>query len=1024
MEFHSPAVSVIIPIYNVEKYLAECLDSTVNQTLKNIEIICVDDGSPDRSADIAAEYAKKYDNVKLIRKENGGLSSARNAGLDKARGQYIYFLDSDDYLERNALEELYGKAVAEDLDMLFFNSTPFFESKKDKRNNASYSNYYKRKGDYSGIRTGQAMLTMMLKNQEYLSSACIEIIRRSLIEKNGLRFYDGIIHEDNLFTFQCTILAQRVSHVDREYYHRRLHNDSIMTAQKSMRNVEGYLVSYAEMLHFLHDHPVEAAAAPLISDYLRSSILESARTIYQSLDIPAEEVVLSRGGFCASYFLDTIKSTSDTALDSVSLKVENDALRKALQTIEQQYESSFTFRVERIVTWISRMAMRTIALLRDNGLRFTLRKIAEAITDNAKAADERLQKQTVYRLLTYLPRQVSHNVRWIRSRGIAYAWRCIRMKIHMRSHGTEPLVSIILPVYNVEPYLEQCLDSLRKQTLKSIEIIAVDDGSTDRSLEILNQYAAADKRIHVYTQKNQYAGAARNVGLSHAIGEYLLFLDSDDFFSKNLAKDAYIAGKAANADVVLFGAKHYDNVTGEYRDANWLLQEQCAPQKQPFSYKDRPAVFFQITTPCPWTKLFRRQFILDSGLQFQQLQNSNDVFFSLSALPMAKRIVTLNKSLVFYRVGLSNNLQTTKKKHPLCFYEAYLAWHDKLIELGVLDDLRQSYVNLVLGDCLYNLHTIRDPEANQVVQDTLIHEAFFSLELLRSTESIYRDKAQYREMVQLVNAQDEYTYLQGLDSSEYEKALRAWFKRYTLQELNLEHPVTYNKKFQWMKLNEKNPLKTQYSDKYEVRDFVRQAIGDRYLIPLLGVWERVEDIDFDKLPDQFVLKATHGSGWNIIVRNKKAMDVAMVKNKLDCWLNRQFAYCDELELHYREIKPRIIAEQYMENHDGELHDYKVWCFSGKAHYIQYITGRGKEVQMAYYDLDWNKLPFISNHQQYQGKVERPANLDEMIRAAEKLAEQFNHVRVDFYSLDNGDIKFGEMTFTPASGKLMWNPPEI
>lgn len=762
MEFHSPAVSVIIPIYNVEKYLVECLDSAVNQTLQNIEIICVDDGSPDHSADIAAEYEKKYHNVKLIHKENGGQSSARNAGLDIACGQYIYFLDSDDYLERNALKELYTRAVKDDLDLLFFNAVPFFESRLDKQANASYIEFYRRKGSYAGVHTGQTMFARMRKNGEFLGGACFEIIRRSLIEENGLRFYDGIVHEDNLFVFQCTMLARRAGYTDKAYYHRRLHGGSTMTTPKSMRNVEGYLVSYAEMLHFLHDRPVEEAAAPLISDYLRYSILGNARNIFQTLDIPGEEAVLSRGGFCASYFLDTIKKTSDTAWDSVSLRTEVDTLRRTLQTMEQQYESSFTFRVGRIVTLPLRLAKRTIVCLRENGLRLTLRKIAKTFVEKAQAADERLQGKAAYRLLTCLPRQVRHNLRWVRNRGVAYAWRSIRMKVHVRSHGSAPLVSIILPVYNVEPYLEQCLDSLRKQTLKSIEIIAVDDGSTDRSLEILNRYAAVDQRIHVYTQKNQYAGAARNVGLSHATGEYLLFLDSDDFFSRNMAKDAYVAGKAANADIVLFGANYYDNVTGEYQDAKWMMQGQFAPRKQPFSYKDCPGDFFHITTPCPWTKLFRRQFILDSGLRFQQIQNSNDVFFIFSALPMAKRIVTLNKPLVSYRIGLTNNLQTTKKKHPLCFYEAYLAWHDKLAEVGILDDLRQSYVNLAASGCIFNLHTLRDLDAKRHVFEKL-KEGLKALEILDHPETYFYDKNHYR-VIQMVENNTFEEYL-----SEWEK---------------------------------------------------------------------------------------------------------------------------------------------------------------------------------------------------------------------------------------------------------------
>lgn len=384
MKSSTPAISVIIPICNVEKYLAECLDSVVNQTLKDIEIICVDDGSPDRSADIAAEYAKKYDNVKLVHKENGGQSSARNVALDIACGQYIHFLDSDDYLERNALEELYARATAEDLDMVYFNAAPFADGKGLDRIYSVYIKDYGRQGDYSGVHTGQAMFAMMQKNREYLSSSCFYITRRSLIVENGLRFYDGIIHEDNLFTFQCTMLARRSGYSDRQYYHRRLHGDSIMTIQKSMRNIEGYLVSYAEMLNFLHDRPIEADVAPMVSKYLSGTIYANARNIFGTLDIPSEEAVLTKGDYCASYFLDTIKNSSDTAHERRTLKAENDVLRARLREIEREYESSFTFRVGRIVTLLPRLTKRTIACLRENGFRFTLRKIKNTLVQKVK----------------------------------------------------------------------------------------------------------------------------------------------------------------------------------------------------------------------------------------------------------------------------------------------------------------------------------------------------------------------------------------------------------------------------------------------------------------------------------------------------------------------------------------------------------------------------------------------------------------------------------------------------------------
>ena len=753
----APIVSVIIPMYNVEDYLHECLDSAVGQTLQNIEILCIDDGSPDRSAEIAAEYAEKYSNVKLIRKENGGQSSARNVALDIARGRYVYFLDSDDYLEPNTLEALCARADEENLDIVYFNTIPFFENKEVKEQNLNFINYYKRKGDYSGVHTGQSMFAKMRKNGEFFGSPCLEIFRRSLIEDNNIRFYCGIIHEDNLFTFKCTMLAQRTGYIDQYFYHRRVHGDSTMTTSKSMRNVEGYLVCYSEMIDFMHEREVEPEAAPVISEYLYYSIYRNACNIYRSLGIQDGESFLNEGDFCADHFLDLVKK---------NIRYENDidSLRRRIKTLEANAQKAAAAGMKNSILYVPRKILGGFKCVWDHGLIYTVKRAARKFWGVCKKLDKKYYRSGAYQALSYLPRQAVHFARYVRKNGVSSLLRVSSVKLRQKLGAGAPLVSIIMPVYNVEEYLEQNLDSLLNQTMKHIEILCVDDGSTDRSLEILNRYAAKDKRVQVFTQQNKFAGAARNLGLANAKGEYVVFLDSDDFFSVDLAKDAYFMAKLHEADIVLYGARHYNNMTGEYKEAKWLLNAFAAPQKQPFSYKDCPDNLYRITTPCPWTKMFRRQFVLDTGLQFQTLQNSNDLFFTYSSLAMAKRIVTLDKQLVNYRVGLANNLQSTKKKNPLCFYTAYLAWHDKLVELGVLDELRRSYVNLALSGCLYNLRSLKDLEAKRTVFDMLHNEIFDKLEILGHEASYYYKKADYEDMLLVAGG----TFEQYLESQDIE----------------------------------------------------------------------------------------------------------------------------------------------------------------------------------------------------------------------------------------------------------------
>lgn len=286
-----------------------------------------------------------------------------------------------------------------------------------------------------------------------------------------------------------------------------------------------------------------------------------------------------------------------------------------------------------------------------------------------------------------------------------------------------------------------------------------------------------------------------------------------------------------------------------------------------------------------------------------------------------------------------------------------------------------------------------------------------------------RDYSRLEEANRQLSKDIQYYYYKGLHPDQYEENLKEWFYQKTGEVLNLEHPATFNEKIQWMKLYNSTQLKADLADKYKVRQFVKERIGEQYLIPLLGTWNKAEDIPFEQLPEQYVLKTNHGCGYNIIVRDKNNLDIADAKRKLNKWMTINFAYSAGLELHYQLIQPLIIAEKYIENMNGELNDYKVFCFNGKAKYIMFLTDRQTKLKMAFYDTDWNLMPFVYSYDRLTEKVPKPDNLEELIRLSEKLAEGFPHVRVDFYRLNNGDLKFGEMTFTSYSGICIWDPPE-
>lgn len=266
-----------------------------------------------------------------------------------------------------------------------------------------------------------------------------------------------------------------------------------------------------------------------------------------------------------------------------------------------------------------------------------------------------------------------------------------------------------------------------------------------------------------------------------------------------------------------------------------------------------------------------------------------------------------------------------------------------------------------------------------------------------------------------------YNHYKNLDPEKYPYERARFFSSAKDTTLNLEDPKTFDEKIQWLIVYDSTPLKTLLADKYCVREWVAEKIGDKYLIPLLGVWSSFDEIDFGKLPNSFVLKANHGSGWNIIVRDKNTFDIANAKRKFDLWMKMNFAYHSALELHYKDIVPKIIAEEYLENNSGNLVDYKVHCFGGRAAYIQYIGGRANgEAKEGWFDRNWNLMDFGGgNYPQIDDEIQKPENLDLLLTLSETLAKPFSYVRVDFYVLNDGTFKFGEMTFTPAGGIHKW-----
>lgn len=266
-------------------------------------------------------------------------------------------------------------------------------------------------------------------------------------------------------------------------------------------------------------------------------------------------------------------------------------------------------------------------------------------------------------------------------------------------------------------------------------------------------------------------------------------------------------------------------------------------------------------------------------------------------------------------------------------------------------------------------------------------------------------------------------------------ALKIQYKNIFLKKLDLDNPKTFNEKLQWLKLYNRKPEYSKMVDKYEAKKYVASIIGEEYIIPTYGVWSSFDEIDFDELPSQFVLKCTHGSGDVVVVNDKKDFDIESARQKIEKSLKTNY-YKIGREWPYKNVKPRVIAEKYMEDVDVStevkekntckkgLTDYKIFCFDGEARLMLIATDRftSKELKFDYFDRDFNWLDFEWTHIRSKSKPQKPPMLEEMFQLAEKLSKGFPHVRVDFYQVAD-KIYFGELTFFHAGGFEYFKPEE-
>lgn len=554
-------------------------------------------------------------------------------------------------------------------------------------------------------------------------------------------------------------------------------------------------------------------------------------------------------------------------------------------------------------------------------------------------------------------------------------------------------ISVLMPCYNAAQWLDKSIGSVLAQTLTDFELICIDDGSKDDTPQILMEYAKKDARIKLIIQSNHGAGESRNIGIRNSKGEYLFFMDADDWIDKNFLETVYNVARNSNADVV--------ETTKSYNV--W------SPDKLKLFNKRNAHGFcangVAFRRDVIWDKLFKADFIKNNNITFSNGLCHNDAFFLLQSLFFKAKVVRENTAIYYHNKANETSIRyKTSDKKLLSQLDMFI------LEIEFLNshffnyyDYNNNYKKLVHTAKIKRKY-IKEPENKKNYADKLqyiisLNKYPFFKTLVKALTSS-RFKEELRESKAKI--------------SDYPEMLKKWYRKKSGKSLNLDNPQTFNEKIQWLKLNDSTPEKTRLADKYLVREYIKDTIGEKYLVPLLGVYDKFDDIDFDVLPEAFVIKCNHGSGMNAVVTDKNKIDRRKLKKEFDSWMAENFGFVKGFQLHYNYIPHKIVIEKYI----PDLDDYKFFCYNGKCLHVLHKYTNNKKACYCNFDRNFNCLPL--SPKSTVKEIVPPHDFEQVCKMAEVLSSNFSFVRIDFY-ITKDKVYFSEMTFTPSSGTNSYIP---
>jgi len=695
----TPKISVVTPIYNVAQFLPKCLDSLMAQTLHDIEFICVNDGSTDNSLDILRSYSDKDDRFVVIDKPNGGYGHTMNVGIDAARGEYIGIVESDDWVDPDAFEVLYEIASANDKCDIVKANHNVFA---DGCEPSLVENFPRELcGRVLSPLDDDGMVVL-----NSIPAIWAAIYRKEFLTANGIRFLEtpGASFQDTGFVYKSWIAADSFFLVHDAYLNYRV--DNAGSSVKSAAKVYFVCEEFASIENFLE------ARSERYERLIGRILAKKFDTYNWNYDRVSEEF---REEFLQRIAAEFAPAFLEDRIDPLVFK--EGEFEWLCQIVEDPHKAFVADRKNRACDEVKGKLYGVADALK--------RRAGELAQNAASVADDHVVGR-------------------------------------FRAHG-DCKVSIVVPVYNSEKYLDKTMESLLKQTHDNFEIICVNDGSIDGSLEKLRAFERADNRVVVVDKQNEGPSVARNVGIKMATGDYLCFVDADDFVEKTMLQRLVDAAVTNAADVVIFGIDEFRDDTKRYFPMRHAVVKGKVPIGVVFDPRDVEN-YFENMVGFTVNKLYSMNYFKSLDLEFPSIGAHEDAPFTYVASSVSDRVYVLNAVLYHYRRERAEGSRSDDTENQYEYMlKALECMKYEFEKRGILEDYKQDFINYVVFMCRWKFKTIFGAP-RQRFYDEIRNEWLASMGVLdRSGDYFYetrdrnflrfiREKT-YLEMVEMQNEQ-------------------------------------------------------------------------------------------------------------------------------------------------------------------------------------------------------------------------------------------------------------------------------